>query len=388
MDFLTHSSIIHIWRGISLEEHKHEHESEHHAEQHSEHHAQKMQKHAVPAKHHKHIDIARARKKKPVTKYILGAVIFVALVAIVVVAILLLSKSGVSRIASSKATAATVNGEKITVGQLEEQYAKVPETYKPYITKSMLLNQTINEVILLQEAKKQGIEVTADDVKKEIDSAITRAGITADQLDDRLKEQNLTRAFLEDLYTKQLTINKLLEKTVFPKIKVTESEVQEFYDSRIHAMHILVETEEEASGIIAQLKKVSQKNLVSKFSELANESSKDPSAATNGGDLGEFGKGQMVPQFEEAAFALDEYGFTLEPVKTQFGYHVILRLPKEKTFEEQSTEINDFLVTQKKSAAVPLYVEQIRSKAEIEVFYKEPAAEPEAIAPEAVVQTE
>jgi parvulin-like peptidyl-prolyl isomerase len=182
---------------------------------------------------------------------------------------------------------------------------------------------------------------------------------------------------------KQLTITKLLEKTIFTKIKITDADVEEFYNSRVRAAHILVDTEEEANSIIESLKKFSQAKIESEFSKLAKAKSKDPSAQENGGDLGEFGKGQMVAPFEQAAFALEEYSFTAEPVKTQFGYHVILRLPKNATLEEQSASINEFLLSQKKAAAVPLYVEQLRNKAVIEVLYKE---EPAAVEPELAVQ--
>ena len=284
---------------------------------------------------------------------------------------------------TAKGVAARVNGEDITVSYLDEQYARVPETYKPFITKSMLLNQTINEFILLQEAKKQGIEVTKEDVQAEIETAMTRAGVTDEQLDERLAAQNITRVFLEDLYMKQLTITKLLEKTIFTKIKVTDADVEEFYNSRVRAAHILVDTEEEANSIIESLKKFSLAKIEAEFSKLAKAKSKDPSAQENGGDLGEFGKGQMVAPFEQAAFALEEYAFTAEPVKTQFGYHVILKLPKNATLEEQSASINEFLLSQKKAAAVPLYVEQLRNKAVIEVLYKE---EPAAVEPELAVQ--
>ena len=330
--------------------------------------------------HHEH----HHAKKKDFRKIIFGGIVFVVLVAIVVAIILLASKSGESRLSRQKATAAVVNGEEITTAYLDEQYSRVPETYKPYITKSMLLNQTINEVLLLQEDKKQGAEVTKEDVKKEIENAMSTAGVTEEQLDERLKEQNITREFLEDLYTKQLTINKLLEKVVYSKISVSDSEVSEFYDSRIRAMHILVETEKEANSLIEQLKKVSLQDIESKFAELAKAKSKDPSAATNGGDLGEFGRGQMVPEFEQAAFALEDYAFTAEPVKTQFGYHVILRLPKEQTLAEQNDAISEFLLNQKKGTAVPLYLDQLRSKASVQVSYVEeqPAQLPDNQAPQ------
>jgi foldase protein PrsA len=362
-----------------LDESRPEHNPEH-AGHHAAHHAQeehpvheKVQKHHVAPAHRRNIDLTPVRKKKkPVGKYIIGALVFVVLVAIVVVLIMFLSKQGEKRVSDDNAVAATINGETITVGYLNDQYSRVPAQYQSYITKSMLLNQTINEMILLQEAKKQGIEVTSADVKKEITTAMDKAGVTQDQLDERLKQQNVTMSFLEDLYKKQLTINKLLEKTVFPKLKVTEDDIQTYYDSRIHAAHILVDTEEEATAIIKDLGKVSKVKLEAKFNALASNKSKDPSAATNGGDLGEFGTGQMVPDFEKAAFALNEGEYTKTPVKTQFGYHVILRLPMNQTFEEEHGQISDYLLNDLKAKAVPMYLDQLRSKAQVEILYTEP----------------
>jgi parvulin-like peptidyl-prolyl isomerase len=316
-------------------------------------------------KHKKH----PSKKKSDNTMF--KVVVFVILVAVVGLLIFLTSKSGSLRLTKQDRVAATVNGEEITTEYLDEQYARVPPEYQGFITKSMLLNQTINEVLLLQEAKKKGITVSKEDVQAEIAASMEQANVTEQELNERLAAQNVTRDFLEDLYMKQLTINKLIDEVVGSKIQVTDAEVKDFYDSRIRAMHILVETEDEAYDLIDQLKKVPLNAIESKFSELAKENSIDPSAETNGGDLGEFGRGMMVPEFEQAAFGLEEYAFTAEPVKTQYGYHIILRLPKEQTLDEQADAIREFLLTQKKGQAVPLYLDQLLRKADIQVFFKE-----------------
>lgn len=108
---------------------------------------------------------------------------------------------------------------------------------------------------------------------------------------------------------------------------VSDEEIRERFDKEIAAMppetevkarHILVASEEEAKAVVAELAQGKD------FAELAKEKSTGPSGA-NGGDLGYFGKGQMVPEFEEAAFSLADGKFTTTPVKTQFGWHVILR---------------------------------------------------------------
>ncbi len=87
-------------------------------------------------------------------------------------------------------------------------------------------------------------------------------------------------------------------------------------EQEVRARHILVPTEDEAKAILAEVKKGTD------FAELAKQKSKDPGAAAEGGDLGYFGKDQMVPEFAEVAFKLDK-GQVSDPVKTQFGWHII-----------------------------------------------------------------
>ncbi len=131
---------------------------------------------------------------------------------------------------------------------------------------------------------------------------------------------------------------------------ITEDEVKAAYEAEyanyqgapeIKAAHILVEKEDEARDIIKQLEDGAD------FAELAKEKSTGPSGP-NGGDLGFFGKGQMVPEFEIAAFALKPGEFTKEPVHTQFGYHVILnkeaRTQSAPTFEAAEGQIRQKLV--------------------------------------------
>ena len=324
---------------------------------------------------HKHTPTAHPshRKVKKRPNYVLGVAVLLVLVAIVYGIIVLLNRAGDMR--DQPDVAAFVNDEPITMAYLDEQYTRIPAEFKSFVTKMVLLNQTINEVILLQEAKSEGVEASDEDVEAQIRDAMSKAGLDDDQLDAKLAEQNLSRAFLHDLYKKQLTINDLLEKKVFVNIEVTPQEVQDYYDSRIRAAHILVEDKDEAEGLVLTLQRTSKSLLEEKFFGLAEEKSIDPSAKTNKGDLGEFTRGMMVPDFEDAVFALDEGEFTTEPVQTQFGYHVILRLPKDKSFDEQKAEIEDLLLLQKKSKAVPLYVEQLRSKAHIKLVYTGEASE-------------
>jgi foldase protein PrsA len=129
----------------------------------------------------------------------------------------------------------------------------------------------------------------------------------------------------------------LQEKAAIKDVEATEKEIKEYYDNykpEIKARHILVEDEKTAKEVKKKL------DEGAKFEDLAKEYSQDPGSAANGGDLGWFGAGKMVPEFEEAAYALDVNEIS-EPVKTEHGYHIIQTTEKKekKSFEEMKDKM-------------------------------------------------
>jgi peptidyl-prolyl cis-trans isomerase C len=173
--------------------------------------------------------------------------------------------------------------------------------------------------------------------------------------------------------------NKLLMETLLhaeAKSAVTDAAMHKVYDEaskqmagekEVHARHILVETEEEAKAIINELKKGTD------FAELARLKSKDPGAAAEGGDLGYFTKDQMVPEFSEAALKLDK-GQLSEPIKTQFGWHVIKVEDRRDRpippFDQVKDQIETYVV-RKAQADV---ISKLRQGAKIENLEAKPAA--------------
>jgi peptidyl-prolyl cis-trans isomerase C len=129
----------------------------------------------------------------------------------------------------------------------------------------------------------------------------------------------------------------------------------------VHARHILVKTEAEAKSVIAQLDKGAD------FSTLAKKYSTDPGAGS-GGDLGYFGRDDMVPAFAAAAFALPAGKYTEMPVKTEFGWHVILvedrRIKKPPSFDEAREEMSQLLARD----AIQAKLKELRAAADIETF--------------------
>jgi peptidyl-prolyl cis-trans isomerase C len=149
------------------------------------------------------------------------------------------------------------------------------------------------------------------------------------------------------------TRNKLLMESFLQseaKAAATDQAMRTVYDDavkqmgseqEVRARHILVPTEEEAKSILAEIKKGTD------FAELAKQKSKDPGAAAQGGDLGYFSKEQMVPEFAEMAFKLDK-GQLSEPVKTQFGWHIIKVEDKRSKpvppFEQVKDQVETYVI--------------------------------------------
>ena len=150
---------------------------------------------------------------------------------------------------------------------------------------------------------------------------------------------------------------------------VTTEEVKARYDKEVAALpkqeeirarHILVKTEEEAKAVIAEL------DAGKSFIDLAKEKSTDPNKS-EGGDLGYFTKGRMVPEFEEAAFALEKGAYTKTPVKTQFGFHVILLEDKREAappaFEAVEPQVRQLVMRDKYLALI----EKAKTEQKVEI---------------------
>ena len=165
----------------------------------------------------------------------------------------------------------------------------------------------------------------------------------------------------------EIVLTYVLNRLAVLGVTVTEEETREFFEAnkdelvRVRARHILVDTEEEAREILAQLQAGED------FAALAQEYSQDGSAAS-GGDLGFFGKGQMVQPFEDAAFALAE-GEISDVVQSQFGYHLIkLEERQEPEFSDVEESLRQQLIKGKAKTQEEV-INGLIAKADIEVFW-------------------
>jgi peptidyl-prolyl cis-trans isomerase C len=236
---------------------------------------------------------------------------------------------------------ATIGGKPVTeadialaVSDLDEQFARLPEEQR----RAAALSAIIEIRVMADEAAARGIDK---------DAAFQR----------RI-------AFLQ-----QRALHAALIDTEIAG-KITEDEVRARYDQQIaatppvnevKARHILVKTKEEAEAIIKRL------DAGESFETIAKEVSTDPGSGANGGDLGWFGPGQMVPEFEQAAFALEVGAHSKEPVQSQFGFHVIKvedkRAQQPPAFEQVKEQFRSMILREKYFALV----EALRAKAAVEI---------------------
>jgi peptidyl-prolyl cis-trans isomerase C len=195
------------------------------------------------------------------------------------------------------AVVATVNGKPITEADLTmaeqdmaQQFAQMPEDQR----RAAALSAIMEIRLMAEKAQKDGL--------------------------DKDTEFQRRLAFLNERALHSAVIDKDVAGAV------TDAEIRAAYDKQIaatppvnevKARHILVKTKEEAEAIIKDL------DAGKKFEDIAKEKSTDPGSGANGGDLGYFGPGQMVPEFEKAAFALNVGEYTKTPVQSQFGFHII-----------------------------------------------------------------
>jgi peptidyl-prolyl cis-trans isomerase C len=213
---------------------------------------------------------------------------------------------------------AKVGGSEIHLSDVQEAVAGLPDEYKglpPQMLFPMLIDQLIDRKAVVLKARKDGLE-NDPQVKKQIAKA-------------------------EDATLQ----NALLNRAIGPL--VTEKAVKARYDATIageeevHARHILVASEDEAKKLIAELKAGGD------FAALAKAHSTDPGAA-QGGDLGFFKKGDMLPEFSAAAFALQPGQITETPVHTQYGWHIIKleerRQAPAPTYEQARDQVRQEII--------------------------------------------
>lgn len=293
---------------------------------------------------------------------------------------------------------AKVNDVEITEGEIQKVLGmftkqmgqRIPPdqlaTALPRI-RERIVEELVMRRIMLEEVAKQGIGIS-DSEFAEIKAELAEELPPDVTLESYMEETGTTEAEMRE----QMAVRKMIMAKAESIAKPTDEEIQAFYDENkegfaqgesVTASHILIKVDpaddetakaakrERLEGLRKQLQEGAD------FAELAQANSDCPSASS-GGDLGSFGKGQMVPAFEDAAFA-QPVGSVGEVVETQFGFHLIkvAERAEAKTldFAEVKPRISEIIYSQKQQDAVKAYVDGLREQANVQRFDEPPAEE-------------
>ncbi|MBR9973135.1 peptidylprolyl isomerase [Magnetospirillum sulfuroxidans] len=237
--------------------------------------------------------------------------------------------------ADKPSVVAEVNGTKIHEADLIAYQRTLPPQMASQAPYEALQDMAVNNMLVAEQAKKEGLEKDPE---------------------------------LKQLY-QQLLVKVWMNKHL--RSEVTPAAIKAAYDGyltsakpedEVRARHILLETEDQAKAVIAELKKGAD------FTETAKAKSKDPSAKQNGGDLGYFTQGEMVPQFSTAAFGMKAGELLDNPVQSQFGWHVIKvedrRTATPPTLEQATPAIREDLAEK----LAQKLVADIRAKAKVTLY--------------------
>lgn len=239
----------------------------------------------------------------------------------------------------------TVGKSAITEKDFMTQVSRVPdwarEQFQGKEGKERFLEEMIKRDLIYNQAKKMRLQNDKEYIEK-------------------LKE-----------FEKMTLVALLLKKEIEDKVQVTEDEARALFDenqdkftigTQLRASHILVETEDEAKNIHDRITKGED------FAKLAKELSKDQGSAAKGGDLGYFGRGRMVPEFERAAMSLKP-GEVSSPVRSRFGYHIIkltdIKKGDQASFDQSKAAIQKQLQGQKQKALLDTFIEKLRAESKI-----------------------
>jgi peptidyl-prolyl cis-trans isomerase C len=288
------------------------------------------------------------------------------------------------------AVVAKVNGAPIAkdellkaVNQVRSQMPGITPTAEIY---RRVLDNLVSRELLLQEAKTSGITVTDAEINQQITELKGRFP-SPEKFQEALKKENLTEAEFARQARDAFAVQKLVETKVVNDVKVSDQEIKDFYDKnqdkmkrpeRVHVRHILIKVDKGAAADVKQKAKAKAEDLLAKakagadFAKLATESSDDPGSKPRGGDLSWVARGQTVPPFETAAFALKKPNEISPVVETEYGYHVIQLLEHQDAgaapFAEVKDRIAEFLKQQQQQAKVQDHLKALKAKGKVEVF--------------------
>ncbi len=304
--------------------------------------------------------------------------------------------SGPARAELVDRVAAVVNNDLIALSEVEARAAPElqrvraePDAARRAELRAQLVKRAldvlIGEKLMEAQIRDLNIEVSDAEVDLALEDVRKQNNIGAEQFEQLLAQEGYTMATYRVFMKRHLSRLKLVNLKVRSKVKISDEDLKAEYakvardeslDAEVHARHLLVQVAPKATA--EQVEAARQKALALMaearkpgvdFAELAKKKSEGPSAA-DGGDLGFFRRGLMVPEFEKAAFALPVGGVS-EPVRTKFGWHVIKveerRALAARPFEELKDQLREKLLRGQLEKYTEQYVQELRASAVVDV---------------------
>lgn len=282
-------------------------------------------------------------------------------------------------------------------GMPPEQASKIPEAQRMQFYRILLDDMIADKIIAKRSTETQ---VSDEALGKEIERIQKNFG-SEEEMKKQIEASGQTLDKLKENIRTQLRQREWLDAQVKGQDTVGDTEAEEFYKTnpekfqrpeQVRASHILVTVEADAKPDTVVAKGKAAQAILDRvkqgedFATLAGELSEDPSAKQNKGDLDFFGRDQMVKEFSDAAFGMKKDEVSKEPVRSQFGYHIIKVTDRRNAetipLDKAKPQVLAFLQRQKKQKAVQDFVKELRTKADVKINFPDaPAPAPAAGAP-------
>lgn len=289
---------------------------------------------------------------------------------------------------------AKVNGKDIKKGELMESaqmvQMRMAQAGQPVNPNAELYRRVLDQLIAInlvrQDAKDQGVNVSDAEVQQII--AARKGKFPSEEVYKKaLAQAGITESQLRDQVRGQLTLQKYVETKLAPKATVSDQAVRDFYDKnkdkmqvpeRLRLRHILIKVDPKAPAADREKARQKAEDVLKRakagedFGKLAEQYSDDAGSKTRGGDLGPVAKGQTVPQFEAAAFALKKPNDLSPVVESPFGFHIIQLVermePSTVPFDQVKDRIANLLKQQEVQKMFEDRATELRAKSKVQIF--------------------
>jgi len=287
----------------------------------------------------------------------------------------------------------TIDGQPLPEEAIEFEYRRLLQFYSQHMPAEQLkaetanlrakaVEQAIGAKLLIDEAVRLDIQVPADRVDARINSMIEQIG-GREVFEMRLKENGFSEVALRQNIEQGCKVDLLIEKLCEGLNDPTEAEMREHYEAnresyvqpeRASAQHILIRpaSDNDADRATAESRIEGIRKEIAEgatFNDMAAAHSECPSGKQNGGSLGWFGRGMMVPEFDEAVFSMN-VGELSDIIETQFGFHVVFKTGEdaggEASYEESESKIRDLLRHDQRGRCISVHVAELREKADVQ----------------------